>query len=256
LRTIQYNVLDGGHDHDRFRQIGEWLSRQSCNVAGFNELNGWSGEQLAEQAAVWGHSHCFVYEKQTSPYRIGITADSPIEWLGNVDTGFEHGLLHVRIGGIHYLITHLSSADSTKREQEAAMITQWVEGIDEPLVVMGDLNTLSPYDHSVYEQGGLYHSLIDNEKLARKFIKNGSFNYNPMHILLGAGLADTGCTGGFEHSVPTAFNQDAMHAAKLRLDYILVNDTLMKRGAKSRIIRDAEVDGLSDHYPILCEWSS
>lgn len=250
-----YNVLDGGHDHDRFRRIGEWLSGQSCNVAGFNELNGWSGEQLAEQAVYWGHSHCLVYEKQKSPYRIGVTADSPIEWIGNMEAGFEHGFLHVRIGGIQYVITHLCSADSGRREQEARVIAQRVAGMDEPLVVMGDLNTLSPYDHPAYEQVGLVDSLVNEEKLARKFLKNGFFNYKPMQLLLEAGLADTGCIGSFEHSVPTACNKDAMHAAKLRLDYILVNHALMKRGASSRIVRNDEVEELSDHYPVVCLWT-
>jgi endonuclease/exonuclease/phosphatase family metal-dependent hydrolase len=41
-----------------------------------------------------------------------------------------------------------------------------------------------------------------------------------------------------------------MHAAQLRLDYILANEQLLKNKPQVRILHEGEVDSLSDHYPI------
>ena len=56
------------------------------------------------------------------------------------------------------------------------------------------------------------------------------------------------------HSVPTLINEDAMHAAEMRLDYALANAELTQRCTlSSSIARDAETEKLSDHYPLLTD---
>lgn len=161
------------------------------------------------------------------------------------------------MGGVHFLITLLCSSDSVERERETDYIAGIVRSITEPLLVMGDLNTLSSHDDTFYVECGLAHTLAQDDKLKKKFMRGGMLNYKPMQTLLDAGLSDAGHDKGltFQYSVPTSINQDHMHAACLRLDYVLVNESLRKRGPAASIIRDAHVDWLSDHYPIQCQWA-
>jgi endonuclease/exonuclease/phosphatase family metal-dependent hydrolase len=45
-----------------------------------------------------------------------------------------------------------------------------------------------------------------------------------------------------------------MHAAHLRLDYILANKHFFKNNPKVRILHEGDVNYLSDHYPVECTW--
>ena len=92
-------------------------------------------------------------------------------------------------------------------------------------------------------------------------------DYAPMRALLDGGLVDAGhatsrraMPEGAEgqsqqnHSVPTLINEDAMHAAAMRLDYALLSEPLHERCAVSAwITRDGATDFLSDHYPLVLD---
>ena len=56
------------------------------------------------------------------------------------------------------------------------------------------------------------------------------------------------------HSVPTMINEDFMHAAPMRLDYALLSPALVHAcEVSSRLVRDADTERLSDHYPLLTD---
>ncbi|WP_245640106.1 endonuclease/exonuclease/phosphatase family protein [Paenibacillus dakarensis] len=261
MNILQYNVLDGCQDEERLAGLDSWITSQPYDVIGFNELNGWIQSKLASYALRWGYGYSYVYETHRSKYYVGLVSKFPIEIISRTEEPFHHGLLHVKVNDVHFLITHLCPSDSLKRERETEYIAGIVRSITEPLLVMGDLNTLSPHDEPFYMECGIAHTLAQEDRLRKKFMHGGMINYKPMQILLDAGLSDAGHHSGqerelpFQYSVPTSVNQDHMHAACLRLDYVLVNESLRKRGPAASIVRDAHVDGLSDHYPIRCEWS-
>jgi endonuclease/exonuclease/phosphatase family metal-dependent hydrolase len=58
--------------------------------------------------------------------------------------------------------------------------------------------------------------------------------------------------GADRHTVPTAVNTDKMHAARMRLDYMLANAAFAKLATPVRALHGDAVDRLSDHYPIEC----
>lgn len=260
MSILQYNVLDGCRDEKRLAGLDSWIASQAYDLIGFNELNGWTRSKLASYAFRWGYSHSYLYETRGSEYYVGLVSKFPIEIINRTEGPFYHGLLHVKVNEVHILITHLCSSDSVERERETDYIAGIVRSITEPLLVMGDLNTLSPLDDTYYMECSLVHTLAQDDKLTKKFMRCGRLNYNPMQTLLDAGLSDAGHDSGqergltFQYSVPTSVNQDHMHAACLRLDYVLVNESLRKRGPAASIIRDTHVDFLSDHYPIKCQW--
>jgi len=257
MKIIQYNVLDGCQVPDRRSLLKKWITNQQADIVGFNELNVWTKESLADFAKQTGFSYSYLFEEQPSKYRIGLMFKTPIELKGCITEHFWHGAIHVKTAGINIMITHLSPAESVSREKEAASIAALMAGMqDEPAMLMGDMNTLSAHDSGHYMEADMLQLLNGNVKLSRKFCHNGTINYKPMQILLDSGLTDVGTSPGFQHSVPTQMNEDAMHAAKLRLDYVLVNQVLLQQNPAASICYDQETDLISDHYPIVCSWSS
>lgn len=256
MNVLQFNIFDGCNDSsERLRNIGSWLTTRSYDIVGFNELLDWrESPDMKGRARKWEYPYSEIFVTERSRHFVGVMSKFPITVIGRIEESFHHGLLHVMIRGDHYLITHLSPGDSSAREMEANRIAELVQ-IDAPLLLMGDLNTLSPLDKMTHNRAGLLEVLMADSSLRRKFVKGGSINYRPMQTLLNAGLQDLGAADKGAYSVPTSYNQDKMHAAKMRLDYMLANNAFLDRSPQVHIIRGNEVDLLSDHYPIECTWT-
>ena len=102
----------------------------------------------------------------------------------------------------------------------------------------------------------------DEEKLIRQMRDIGLTKFGDRKLrkdvhqmILDFGLIDSlrEFSKDFEYSVPTDFNQDEAHLAKLRLDYAYITPSLRKHLKSSKIIRNEETNQLSDHFPILIE---
>jgi endonuclease/exonuclease/phosphatase family metal-dependent hydrolase len=252
LKILQYNVFEGCQDEKKLPLLLDFLWTEEVDIAGFNELNGWSTAEFQKRMEMAGLCHTALFEMETSPFYIGLASRYPIEIIEKNEVDFHHGYLHARTNGIHFLITHLSPKDAAAREQEAEKIAKTVKQVEEPFIVMGDLNTLSQSDGAFYESQ--IATLLDHPRLVRKFMKNGVINTGPMDILLKAGLADTIENDGFQPTVPTAMNDDVMHALPMRLDYILVNELIESKNPHTAVVVNEQTDKISDHFPIICEW--
>jgi hypothetical protein len=61
-------------------------------------------------------------------------------------------------------------------------------------------------------------------------------------------------------TVPTSVREDAMHAAPMRLDYLLATHALARhwagRGATVLVVVDQVTDAISDHYPLRLVFNS
>ena len=68
-----------------------------------------------------------------------------------------------------------------------------------------------------------------------------------------AGAAVVASGGGLQHTVPTASCADAMHAARLRLDYVLTDHVAAAQGATCQVLRGPLAEQMSDHFPVLCD---
>lgn len=256
MKILQFNILDGCQGQpDRLNALGEWLSCQPFDVVGLNELNGWNAPPgISGLAARWGYQDSVLFETRGSPYFIGALSRHPIETIASIEEGFHHAVLILKIMGIHVVITHLSPRDATDREQEAARIAGLVEDIEGPLLLMGDLNTLSPLDRESHLETGLAGLLGRDALLRRKFLDDrGEINYRPMQTLLDAGLVDL--NPDHTPTVPTASNTDRAHATPMRLDYILGNQAFLTgRHPVASVLQDSPLPHLSDHFPVMCQW--
>ena len=206
--------------------------------------------------------------------------------------------------GVVVAISHFSPVSSAARLQEVnhlvKQLQQWLplKGGEtvEPLILLGDINTSSPVDSLHYAQPETLRQLRATPALRRKFInphsnpvqqakEGGEIDYRPMQALLDAGFfdlhqqkmqqqqenAEDGAqTSPLAFTVPTPLNEDAMHAAPLRLDYAMANAPLLQALRKMiasseqdktdldtlsqswvRVGRGSAAAELSDHYPLL-----
>jgi len=254
MRLLQYNIWDGCHDRQRYQKLHDFLVRESYDIVGFNELKFWTTEDLKQNMSDCGYPYTRFLGMESSAYSIGMASKYPIEILMTKETEpFHHGMLHVKIKHLHFIITHLSPVSSERREREAIFIGDYVKKIPEPLILMGDLNTLSPLDKENYEKIDLFAKLNATDHGRKCHLKDGGINYQPMQTLLDAGLHDVGEYKVLDISMPTKVHENYKERRHVRIDYVLVNDPILNENPKARVVRTKELEQVSDHYPVECE---
>jgi exodeoxyribonuclease III len=285
LRVASFNIMDGvRNDDDRLRRIGRFVADQRIDLIGLNELNGWTEQLLGERALAWGHTHVAFMRTnlQGSHYNLGVTSRLPMDIVELRSQGFWHGLIHVAVNvssnkvnrnprvvsssldddRLHLLLTHLNPHSAEQRIDEVAQLVDIAQRHDR-LMLLGDLNTLSRLDREHYDRARLEATLARDTHLAQKYLlANGSIDYRHIDMLssvmsdLDYRTADIeGLRDYFSPSVPTPFNSDAMHAAPMRLDYVFVRPLFNRTVRSCGIIHSTVTDWLSDHYPIVADFS-
>lgn len=258
MKIIQYNILEGAReDPDRLSGLLSWLKKQNADVVTLNELNGWESTMAAHARAA-GYEYATLHKTRGCSYHVGVMTREPHQVLFRENHPFHFGLLGIACEGITFLITHLMPQSSEYRLGETRRIAQLVADAAGPLLLVGDLNTLSPLDREEIEQPHALQVLRSTPKLAAKFLDDdGQPDYAPMETLLAAGLTDLGAGQRDCHTVPTAANKDSAHALPLRIDYMMANAAFVDTWHHNiRVIRTPETDRLSDHYPLVCELTS
>ena len=147
--VVHYNVLNGVHDLARRHRLCEWLRAQHADVVTFNELNFWEQADLETFGQECGFRHALLLQTN-SPYRVGaLSRADPITLVGKYLKGFGHGALHFATGGWHFVVTHLTPHGGKEGLAEARLLLENIDSsvpADTPLLILGDLNCLSPHD--------------------------------------------------------------------------------------------------------------
>lgn len=251
MKIAQYNVLDGCRENARYEKLSEWIKNQQLDCIGFNELNEWTKAEFQQEMELLGFPYTFLYEMKTSPYYLGIASKLPLQLLHTEESPpLHHGFLHVKISSIHFIVIHFSPYESTIREQEAKRLMEYVKAITEPLMIMGDFNSLSPLDKDFYIKQNTREQILTRPFLTRQHIVNGEINFRPMEIFLQS-FHDIGFSGKLDYSMPTNIRDHQKNPIYVRIDYMLANSKLKEMNPTARIVRDAFTDVISDHYPIV-----
>lgn len=254
MNLLHYNILNGcQQEPDRWQALAAWLQHQDADIVGLNELNGWPGSPgIQARANDAGYAHATLYETDDSVHFVGVFSRSPHQVVLATEDGFHHGVLAIHSQGITIICTHLTPISAADRRQETKRLADLIGSIDGPVLLMGDLNTLSPLDADYLAQPEVIRRLQGAELLTRKFLQpSGAPDFQPMETLLAAGLTDLGAEQPERHSVPTPFNRDHAHALPLRLDYMLGNEAFCAAyPGRAEVIRQPATDHLSDHYPV------
>lgn len=266
LRFLEYNIDEGGS-----RSLLEWIPSTDADVVGLLECNGWNETSMTEIRHDMGFPYATLFEI-SSGYHIGVLSRYPIETIAKREDGFERGALHVRIHIdpdviVDVFVVHLTPHDASRRVEEARALVSMIRDVPEsnPVVVMGDLNTLSPFDADRYDAENLLQYLRrDNERrLYNKLTHQDRLYYEPFHVLTSAGDMIDPCesaTGiGCAPSEPTRVRPDQSSSSDqpkdvpgMRLDYVLFRNSSKIRDARCEVRREDPLSDLSDHYPLVC----
>ena len=240
-----YNILYGGQD--RLDRIKSYIKIQQIDFLALSELNHWNQDQLQQFGEELDMPHTYFLTTNTG-YHLGIASRYSLKIISkSTKPNWHHGFLYVHIQklDISIFVTHLSPHSSQIRQWEASHVLK-ARVQKMPLLVLGDLNTLSPLD--VTKHSKLREIFLSDNRLKKKFLNtNNDIDYVPMEILLSE-LHDTSIQ--LQATVPTQLTEDFMHAASMRLDYALSSEKDVFFGYADI---NEETEMLSDHYPIIVQ---
>ena len=258
---ISYNILEGFANSasqrfpvgkERQAAVSDWLMAQSPAIVGFQELNGYTQERLAEESLAWGHGYAATVKE--GGYIVGLTSSEPITVIERHIEGMHHGALHARTMGVDCFVVHLSPFSYEHRQREATMIVQCVKKsiqAKRPVIVIGDFNSLSPQDIDAYEGDKLLLDRMRASDAEHDHVENlseGQIDYSVMQIFLDAGLVDLFA----KHR-----NSDA-EPGRRRIDFILASQGLSEHSVSADWLVGEPFTSMSDHPPTSAQlaWPS
>jgi len=252
--------------------VGSWLEARAFEYVALNELNSLTNDTFSAWASKFGYSRSFL-ATTNSGFHVGFLArrDESCDMQGQQLLGFVHGVLHVRCGRRHFLVTHLTPFEAYSRRAEVQWIKKKIEDIltSEPnarVALLGDLNSppvAAPY---VVETPWAVEALDDDQRrtqLKRKFLEAGkTLDQSVEKLLLLPEKEQQGqppllrdpCV--VDHvdlcarSVPTAVGYDASHAFALRLDFVLVSNRWRCACDCAAVVENDLTNVISDHFPL------
>lgn len=268
LKIMTYNIWNGfdwGKDSIRHEKFIEWIKTKKPDVLALQELCGYSEEKLREDALQWGHQ--YVQLLKTEGYPTALTSSKPIKLLERIEKPFWHGLLHCETFGIDFYIVHLSPADCIIRSGEAKQIRERIKNNKgNSYIILGDFNSQSPYDAYWMENNTeLKNKYLKNKNTEYSNLRLGEFDYAVMSEFLACPSIDL-CLGKIDlqeaYTFPTPIltgkyghTPHTIVKERVRIDYILASPALAKTCRKVEIFNQEGTHMLSDHYPMMAEFS-
>jgi len=216
VHVAQLNIADGRLGPAEYPLLDWFLQKANEGVLliGLCEINNWhklksttdvnKNVPLIEYYASQGgftYSHVMV---NSQPYNLGLISSVAFEIYGEYgQPEFQRGLLHVYVNvlNLHVMVLHLHAQSSQLRTlecQKVASILRPFIANNSRVVLMGDMNTLSPLDAKQHEEMELLGSLRRKthevwNRLAKKFLTldQSKIDYTPMATLLATGMLDS-----------------------------------------------------------------
>lgn len=265
LRVLTYNVLYGFNHGKSPELAAKWIASQKPDIVALQELNRHTQKSLEQIAGKWGHDHAVILKEKGFP--VGLTANAPIDVIEKRLEGMGHGCLHAKVRGVHVFVVHLSPSKFAIRMREAEIISGKVRELmagGESVIVLGDFNCSSRLDRQWLEARPKPEP-ADDKTVARR-AGNADPDFSVMKQFLASGLvdlvhvkqpADELQLGSFPTRLLLHAKTDEQRRNKVwRIDFILADAALAKRCTGAAILRDAECDLISDHYPVRADFKS
>jgi exodeoxyribonuclease-3 len=261
LRMVSYNVWYGFTEkpEPRHSEWLQWMKAQEADVVSLQELNGYTEEKLARDAAEWGHPHVALLKEDGFP--IGFTSRTPFEEVKKIQEGMHHGLLRCKTRGIYFYAVHMHPSDCGARARESRILLADIASLperDARVVLVGDFNGFSRADKPHYDADAMlepFFARLDKDPKQHNLNADGNLDYEGLDLLIDGGYIDlVGLLrrpeSPFIGSFPTEARRDEDHGTDRRLDYIFVSPNLAGGAKSAYIVRDPTTALLSDHYPV------
>lgn len=271
LKVMTYNIWDGlEHKPDRRARFVEYIRQENPDILMLDELVELTADSLSALAKDCGYAHSAILKEEWYP--VGVISRTPVEVVCRKyntieevfgrQTGFWHGIMHVRTGGLDLIITHLSPFDWKFRLREAKQITSYIDSLGlKDYLVAGDLNSFSPYDADRMTSLTKWRRNAAKGDAKRPQWSNlneeGMFDLTTQTHFLSHGLTDPmplfmpkaaeRVTHPTMYSRPKIGTREELAEIQTRIDYILLSPSLMQRCVGAQVV---PVEGVSDHYPV------
>lgn len=260
FRLVTYNVWYGfTKAPQRKQQWLQWMKNKVPDVVVLQELNKYTGKQLAEDGAFWGHEHSVLLKEDGFP--TGITSQTPITDVKKFRDGFHHGLMRVRTAGYYIYVVHLHPSNWEVRVRETKLLVEDAKTLpsDARIIVAGDFNTFSPLDAKHYatldDLEPFFGRLDERAKGRAKNLRDGKLDYTPMKLFTEAGFIDQEARfrALFRGTFPSKIEKQGEHGDLRRLDYMLTSPNMSAHVKDAWAEVDSNTHLLSDHYPVIMD---
>lgn len=254
MKIISYNILEGmKNDTTAGKQtFAAWVRQQDPDILALQETNGFTQQSLQELAESYGHPYAILCKEPGYPP--AITSKYPIVNVRRVTDNMTHGFIQAQIGGYNIVSIHLNPHSWRQRMKEAEILLQTLAAQPEGTkwIIMGDLNSFSPYDSLQYADGKYLANQLRRRETAPhlKNLRDDRVDFSVQSRLLAGGLVDMSHVLHKEFS-PTFPTERYMgkNSIRQRYDYVLVSKDMKNKVNGLSIIRDEFTDRHSDHYP-------
>ena len=239
MKVMTWNILVGGRG--RWPAIESVLRRERPDVLCLQELRGLRHLSVPEMTA---HVSPSLFGQP-----VAVLARPPLVMTRTRSVRFRlhHAAAIASIAGLTVVSTHLNPFSPYRRYREARWLAADFGSRKRDVLIAGDLNSLDPgTDHT---------ATLDRlapEYRRRHLGADGRPDTRAITAFLDAGFVDLG--PGTGESAPTK-GLGGPEFSGMRLDYLLASPPLAARLQRIEILRDAETDHASDHYPVVAEFA-
>ncbi|GAA3339146.1 hypothetical protein GCM10020358_21830 [Amorphoplanes nipponensis] len=254
VRFLTWNIRTGGSG-GRLDAAVTLLRREQPDLLALQELRGFPGRRMAQVAGALGMTPFLA--RSVFGQSVAVLVRPPLRIVGwsGVRWRLHHAAAAVRVpttaGQLTVVSTHLNALSPYRRLREARFLAARHRPAKGPVLLAGDLNSLDPgTDHTarLAALGGPYRR--------RHLAADGTVDTRAIAAFTAAGFVDVWPAAGTgdSHTVPTTRGGGPEFSpAGMRLDYLLASPPVAARASRARVVRGAEAEYASDHYPLAVE---
>ncbi len=252
-KIISYNVLEGlQQDSVNQQMFIKWVRDIKPDVIAFQEMNKFTQKSLENLAREYDHPYAIL--SKLDGYPVALSSKYPIVNVQKVVDNMWHAYIYANIDNIHFFVIHFSPHSLTKRLEEVKLILAHAKTLpeDEPILIMGDFNSMDRSDADQYDDKMLEGMRQREKQLSHiRNLNNGNIDYTVMDQLKQEGFIDTFwlTNKSFKPSVTTP----KFGTPSRRIDFIWANQVAADKVVNGTILHDDCTNVMSDHYPVYIE---
>ncbi|MEV6488050.1 endonuclease/exonuclease/phosphatase family protein [Actinoplanes sp. NPDC051633] len=240
MKVMTWNILVGGGG--RLAAIESVVRREKPDILCLQELRGWP--RRAPDLGMSIHLSPSVFGQ---PVAVLVRPPLVLTDLKKTRWRLHHAAASATVGDLTVVSAHLNPFSPYRRYREARWLSARYGSRRRPVLIAGDLNSLDPAtDHTatINRLAPAYRR--------RHLGADGRPDTRAIAAFTAAGFVDLGQGSGA--SAPTT-GLGGPEFSGMRLDYLLASPPLAARLERIEILKDAETDYASDHYPVIAEFS-
>lgn len=277
LKVLDYNSMHGfeGDSLAKAKYIN-WIKQVNPDVIMYQEMAGFSNKQLQEFARKYNHSYTVMISEENGydvTHPIAFTSKLPFEFVERNNKDMWHSYVLVKVRGFYLMATHLAPFTLKDKQHDVDLILKRVKSLpaNTPVLIGGDFNSLARFDSAQYGdkllksmqkiEGRLEPksgtSIVKNRIIYRNNLNNGQIDYSVTDKMMEAGFVDAyyHLYKSFKNSVPVKSRLKKSSVLR-RTDYVWLNPQAIKSLVFADVLQNEITDVISDHYPVLVQFSS